>query len=152
MVEDLFDRSIVVWMIFGNESDIHVKELFEAACMKEKAHPEFVQSDNGEPMKGMTLVAFYYQLGIVPGFSRPRVSDDNPFIESFFKTVKYICGYPKCFDTIERAHGWFSDFINWYNNSHMHSGASVCDSAPEEKRSAGAAGKQNSIRFMLLRL
>lgn len=84
-------------MIFENESDEHSRELFEYACQKENAHPDFVHSDNGNTMKGITLVAFYYQLGIVPSFSRPRVSDDNPFIESFFKTLKYKCGYPKYF-------------------------------------------------------
>jgi hypothetical protein len=109
------------------------KELFEAACLKEKAHPSFVHSDNGEPMKGITLVAFYYQLGIIPSFSRPRVSDDNPYIESFFKSVKYICGYPSCFRTIDGARRWFADFIDWYNNSHMHSGLQYV--TPAQKRS-----------------
>lgn len=66
-------------------------------------------------MKGITLVAFYYQLGIVPSFSRPRVSEDNPFIESFFKTLKYKCGYPKYFASIEHARKWFADFIHWCN-------------------------------------
>ena len=133
VIEDLFDRSIVGWMIFENESDVHAKELFEAACLKEKAHPKFVHSDNGEPMKGITLVAFYYQLGIIPSFSRPRVSDDNPYIESFFKSVKYICGYPSCFRTIDGARRWFADFIDWYNNSHMHSGLQYV--TPAQKRS-----------------
>ena len=64
-------------------------ELFDATCRKENCHPDFVHSDNGEPMKGITLCAFYYQLGIIPSFSRPGVSDDNPYIESFFKTTKY---------------------------------------------------------------
>jgi len=109
------------------------KELFEAACLKEKAHPKFVHSDNGEPMKGITLVAFYYQLGIIPSFSRPRVSDDNPYIESFFKGVKHICGYPSCFRTIDCARRWFADFIDWYNNSHLHSGLQYV--TPAQKRS-----------------
>ena len=133
VIEDLFDRSIVGWMIFENESDVHAKELFEAVCLKEKAHPKFVHSDNGEPMKGITLVAFYYQLGIIPSFSRPRVSDDNPYIESFFKSVKHICGYPSCFQTIDSARKWFADFIDWYNNSHMHSGLQYV--TPAQKRS-----------------
>lgn len=56
-----------------------------------------------------------YSLGIVPSFSRPRVSDGNPFIESFFKTLKYKCGYPRFFTNIEHARSWFADFIHWYN-------------------------------------
>ena len=110
VIEDFYDRSIVSWMIYENESDVHSKELFENACRKENAHPKFVHSDNGNPMKGITLVAFYYQLGIIPSFSRPRVSDDNPFIESFFKTLKYRYGYPHYFESIEHARNRFADF------------------------------------------
>jgi transposase InsO family protein len=122
VIEDLFDRSIVGWAIYETESDDHARELFELITQREGVCPEYVHSDNGGAMKGITLVAFYYRLGIIPSFSRPRVSDDNPFIESFFKTLKYRCGYPKFFTSIEHARNWFADFINWYNTSHMHSG------------------------------
>ena len=132
VIEDLFDRSVVGWMIFENESDEHAKELFKAACEKEHAHPDFVHSDNGEPMKGITLVAFYYTLGIVPSFSRPRVSDDNPYIESFFRTLKYRTEYPKFFTSLDHARTWFADFIDWYNNRHMHSGLQYI--TPMQKR------------------
>ena len=132
VIEDLFDRSIVGWAIHENESDIHSTELFESVCMRERAHPLFVHSDNGNPMKGITLVAFYYWLGIIPSFSRPRVSDDNPFIESFFKTLKYTCGYPKCFSGIDHARKWFADFIHWYNYEHSHSGLQYV--TPMQKR------------------
>ena len=81
VIEDLFDRSIVGWAIYENESDEHAKELFALVTQKENSHPQFVHSDNGNAMKGITLVAFYYRLGIVPSFSRPRVSDDNPYTE-----------------------------------------------------------------------
>ena len=73
-------------------------------------------------MKGKTLVALYYQLGIVPSFSRPRVSYDNPFIESFFKTLKYKCGYPRYFKDLNHDRSWFAGFIHWYNFEHKHSG------------------------------
>jgi len=122
VIEDLFDRSIVGWAIYENESDEHAKELFAQVTRKENSYPQFVHSDNGNAMKGITLVAFYYRLGIVPSFSRPRVSDDNPYIESFFKTLKYTCGYPKFFSSIDHARKWFADFIDWYNKNHMHSG------------------------------
>lgn len=132
VIEDLFDRSIVGWAIYENESDEYAKELFELVTQKENAHPLFIHSDNGNAMKGITLVAFYYRLGIVPSFSRPRVSDDNPYIESFFKTLKYSCGYPKFFTSIEHARRWFADFIDWYNKSHMHSGLQYV--TPHQKR------------------
>lgn len=122
VIEDLFDRSIVGWVIYENESDEHAKELFELVTKKENANPQFIHSDNGNAMKGITLVAFYFRLGIIPSLSRPRVSDDNPYIESFFKTLKYTCGYPKFFTSLEHARKWFADFIDWYNKKHMHSG------------------------------
>jgi transposase InsO family protein len=133
VIEDLYDRSIVGWAIYENESDEHARDLFKTVTEKEGACPEFVHSDNGSAMKGITLVAFYYRLGIVPSFSRPRVSDDNPFIESFFKTLKYTCGYPKFFSSIDHARKWFADFINWYNTSHKHSGLQYI--TPFQKRS-----------------
>jgi transposase InsO family protein len=132
VIEDLYDRSIVGWAIYETESDEHARELFEIVTQREGAVPDFVHSDNGGAMKGITLVAFYYRLGIVPSFSRPRVSDDNPFIESFFKTLKYRCGYPKFFTSIEHARNWFADFIDWYNTCHMHSSLQYV--TPNQKR------------------
>lgn len=139
VIEDLYDRSIVSWSIHESESDQHATALFQEATRKENAAPEFVHSDNGNAMKGLTLVAFYYRLGIVPSFSRPRVSDDNPFIESFFKTLKYSCGYPRFFSDLDHARRWFATFIDWYNTKHMHSGLSYV--TPTQKRS----GQHHSI-------
>jgi len=139
VIEDLYDRSIVGWAIYENESDEHARDLFKSVTEKEGACPEYVHSDNGGAMKGITLVAFYYRLGIVPSFSRPRVSDDNPFIESFFKTLKYKCGYPKFFTSVEHARKWFADFIDWYNTCHMHSGLQYI--TPAQKR----AGSHHEI-------
>lgn len=132
VIEDLFDRSIVGWAIYENESEVHAKELFDLVTKKENACPQFVHSDNGNAMKGITLVALYYHLGIVPSFSRPRVSDDNPYIESFFKTLKYTCGYPKFFTSLDHARKWFANFIDWYNKFHMHSGLQYV--TPAQKR------------------
>ena len=146
VIEDLYDRSIVGWAIYENESDEHAKELFEAVTRKEDAHPVFVHSDNGNAMKGITLVAFYYRLGIIPSFSRPRVSDDNPFIESFFKTLKYTCGYPKYFTDIDHARTWFADFIDWYNRIHKHSGLQYV--TPSQKRNGehhGIFAQRNEV-------
>lgn len=139
VIEDLYDRSIVSWAIHENESTEHATALFQEATRKENATPEFVHSDNGNAMKGLTLVAFYYRLGIVPSFSRPRVSDDNPFIESFFKTLKYSCGYPRFFTDLAHVRRWFATFIDWYNTKHMHSGLSYV--TPFQKRN----GQHQSI-------
>ena len=132
VIIDLYDRSVINWAIYENESDEHSKQLFKDACRKHGCAPKFVHSDNGNPMKGVTLVGFFYQLGIVPSYSRPRVSDDNPFIESFFKTLKYTPGYPQHFNSIDHARKWLADFVDWYNNCHWHSGMQYI--TPMQKR------------------
>ena len=74
-------------------------------------------------MKGATMLATLYQLGITPSNSRPRVSNDNPYAESLFKTLKYRPDYqPKGFETLEKAREWVSLFVKWYNHDHHHSG------------------------------
>ena len=82
-----------------------------------------LHSDNGGPMRGSTMLATLQHLGIVASFSRPSVSDDNPYIESLFRTLKYRPGYPhKPFETIEQARAWVTGFVAWYNAEHRHSG------------------------------
>jgi transposase InsO family protein len=87
-----------------------------------KVSPEIVHADNGNAMRGMTLAAFLDMLCISRSYSRPRCSNDNAFIESWHKILKYSVGYPKYFKDINHARTWYADFINWYNNSHLHSG------------------------------
>jgi len=82
-----------------------------------------LHSDNGSPMKGATMLATLQQLGVAPSFSRPSVSDDNPFSESLFRTMKYTPSFPaKPFESIEAARKWVHEFVQWYNNEHRHSG------------------------------
>jgi transposase InsO family protein len=79
-------------------------------------------NDNGGPMKGSTMLATLDRLGIVPSFSRPHVSDDNPYSESLFRTLKYRPAYPRgAFASIEAARSWIEDFVAWYNTEHLHS-------------------------------
>ena len=81
-----------------------------------------LHSDNGSPMKGATMLVTTQRLGVMPSFSWPSVSNDNPFSESLFKTMKYCPMYPsKPFASIEEARRWVADFIYWYNNVHLHS-------------------------------
>ena len=81
-----------------------------------------LHSDNGSPMKGATMLAMLQKLGVVPSFSRPSVSNDNPFSESMFKTLKYCPKFPSDpFDTLQSARNWVNSFVNWYNNEHCHS-------------------------------
>lgn len=122
VIEDLFDRSIVGWTVHDREDPEYAKGLFERVIRDLGAVPQFVHADNGGPMKGVALVALLYRLGVALSYSRPRVSDDNPFIEAFFRTLKYRVGYPRCFTSLEHARAWFSDFVHWYNSEHKHSG------------------------------
>ena len=119
---DIWDRSIVKWAIHDREDEKLARELFDLALRDEKLPHVHVHSDNGNPMKGMTLLAFFHDLGISTSFSRARVSDDNPFIESWFKTLKYDVSFPKAFKSIGDARLWLANFVAAYNSSHRHSG------------------------------
>lgn len=121
VIEDLFDRSIVGWTVHEREDPEYAKELFERVIRDLGVAPQFVHADNGGPMKGVALVALMYRLSVGLSYSRPRVSDDNPFIESFFRTLKYRVGYPKWFTSLDNARAWFANFVHWYNNEHKHS-------------------------------
>ena len=91
-------------------------------------------------MKGATMLATLYQLGITPSKSRPRVSNDNPYAESLFKTLKYRPDYqPKGFATLQETREWVSLFVQWYNYEHHHSGLKFL--TPDQRRS----GKSQEI-------
>lgn len=130
---DVWDKKIVGWAVHDAESEDHAKELFEKT-LAEQGHPNVhIHSDNGNPMKGVSLLAMLYDRGCKNSFSRPRVSNDNPFIESFFATVKGSVKYPGRFRDLEHAREWMADFVNWYNTEHRHSGIEYF--TPEQMRS-----------------
>lgn len=125
MVLDLFSRKIVVWEIHVDESAAHASVLIQKACLAQGVKPEqlVLHSDNGSPMKGATMLSTLQRLGIMPSFSRPAVSNDNPYSESMFRTLKYHPTYPrKPFEDIDSARQWTLEFVNWYNGTHRHSG------------------------------
>ena len=126
LFSDLYDRDIVGWEVYETESAEYASELIRRICLKQQhlsVEPLVLHSDNGSPMKGATMLATLYQLGITPSNSRPRVSNDNPYAESLFKTLKYRPNYqPKGFETLEDAREWVSLFVKWYNYEHHHSG------------------------------
>jgi putative transposase len=124
MVEDVFSRKIVGWRVEAEESMEQSAALLERCHAAEGVtHDQLIlHADNGGPMKGSTMLASLKRLGVMASFSRPAVSNDNPFIESLFRTVKYCPAYPyKGFESIEAARRWFETFVNWYNNEHLHS-------------------------------
>jgi putative transposase len=123
---DIFSRLIVHWEVHDRESAELASEMITRACLKQGINRDQLNlhADNGGSMKGATMLATLQWLGIVPSFSRPRVSDDNPFSESLFKTLKYCPSYPEggCFESIEAARVWVEKFVYWYNFVHLHSG------------------------------
>jgi len=122
VIIDIWDRSIVKWCIHDREDEALARELFELA-VRDNGRPDvFIHSDNGNPMKGVSLLALFQMLGLSNSYSRPRVSNDNPFIESLFRTLKYHVSYPKAFPNLISARKWFADFVDAYNNRHCHSG------------------------------
>lgn len=127
MIVDVFSRKIVGWAVHGTECQELASDLIEAACADESVDQDQIDlhSDNGGPMKGGIMLTMLQKLGIMPSFSRPSVSNDNPFSESLFRTLKYCPEYPsKPFATVEAASSWVINFVDWYNNHHLHSGIS----------------------------
>ncbi len=124
LVLDIFSRKIVAWEVHENESAEHASLMIRKACLAEGIHQAglVLHADNGGPMKGATMLATLQKLGVVPSFSRPSVSDDNPYSESLFRTLKYTPAYPsKPFESIEAARRWVHGFVHWYNVEHRHS-------------------------------
>ena len=122
---DIWSRKIVGQEVHENEDMNKSSELIDKICESENIskYQLVLHSDNGGPMKGATMLATLQRLGIVPSFSRPKVSDDNPYSESLFKTLKYCPQYPsKPFSSLDDAQAWVNDFVDWYNNKHLHSG------------------------------
>lgn len=124
LVEDIFSRMIVGWTIEEVESADHGSRLIDRICQEQGITKGqlTLHSDNGGPMTGATMVATLERLGVLPSLSRPAVSDDNPYSESLFKTLKYRPSYPdRAFSGIDEARAWVSRFVKWYNTEHLHS-------------------------------
>lgn len=124
---DVFSRKIVGWEIHTEESAENAARLLRKACMKEGTQSNELQlvlhSDNGSPMKGSSMLETMRHLGVVSSYSRPRVSNDNAYAESIFRTCKYRPGYPyRGFKDIGKAREWILGFVRWYNQEHRHSG------------------------------
>ena len=121
---DIFSRKIVGWQIYETESSELAGEVMRDICEREHIAPNQVvlHSDNGSPMKGSMMLATLQTLGVMPSFSRPAVSNDNPYSESLFKTLKYRPDYPaRAFENLFAARQWVGTFVHWYNHEHRHS-------------------------------
>ena len=143
LILDLFSRDVVGWEVYEEQTAELASKLIKRTCLAQhhlSYEPLVLHSDNGTPMKGATMLETLYKLGITPSNSRPRVSNDNPYSESLFKTLKYRPNYqPKGFKSLEDARNWCKLFVHWYRFEHHHSGIKFL--TPAERH----AGKSEEI-------
>jgi len=124
MIVDIYSRKIVGWEVHERESAELAAMLIRKAVLAEGCtlRPLVLHADNGSPMKGATMKTTMEKLGIIASYSRPRVSNDNPFSEALFRTCKYRPNWPtKGFATKDDAQAWVKSFATWYNSEHLHS-------------------------------
>ncbi len=125
LIIDIFSRKIVGWEIWEKEEAKYAEELMKKTVVSEKiqGRPLVLHSDNGSPMKAATFQVLLEKLGVQSSYSRPRVSNDNPYSEAMFRTLKYRPEYPyRGFKTLDDARDWALKFVKWYNCVHLHSG------------------------------
>lgn len=125
LILDVYSRKVVGWEVHEEESSEHASTLVTRTHLREGVGTQalVLHSDNGSPMKGSSLMETLYRLNVVSSYSRPRVSNDNAFAESIFRTCKYRPDYPsKGFVDIQTARDWVLKFVYWYNHRHKHSG------------------------------
>jgi transposase InsO family protein len=127
LILDLYSRKIVGWEVHETDSADHAAHLVRRTALAEGIHmagqKPVLHGDNGATLKATTVLAMLHWLGIKPSYSRPRVSDDNPYAEALFRTAKYRPEFPaKGFASLEEARAWGARFVHWYNIEHRHSG------------------------------
>lgn len=124
LVLDVWSRRIVGWDVHRTESADLAAALIQRIADALGVDPAGIvlHADNGKPMRGSTMVATLQALGMIPSFSRPHVSDDNPYSEALFRTLKHTPAFPKLpFTSLEAARRWVARFVDWYNGDHRHS-------------------------------
>lgn len=124
LFEDIYSRKAVGAEVYEQESGELAAGILQRIVITERCFdsPPVLHSDNGAPMKSLTLLAKIYDLGLTPSRGRPRVSNDNPYSESLFRTLKYCPQWPADgFESIEAARLWVREFVEWYNEQHCHS-------------------------------
>lgn len=127
LILDLYSRKIVGWEVHDSDDSAHAAHLVRRTALSEgiatlRTKP-VLHGDNGATLKATTVLAMLHWLGVKPSYSRPRVSDDNAFAESLFRTAKYRPEFPvKGFVDLHGARDWATNFVHWYNVDHRHSG------------------------------
>jgi transposase InsO family protein len=124
VILDIFSRYVVGWMVAHREQDSLAKRLIEETCQKQGIQPGqlTVHADRGSSMRSKMVAHLLSDLGITKTHSRPHVSDDNPYSEAQFKTLKYCPQFPEQFGSIQHSRCFCQGFFSWYNKEHYHSG------------------------------
>ena len=127
LILDLFSRKIVGWEVHDTDDSEHAIHLVRRTALAEgiatMTDKPVLHGDNGSTLKATTVLAMLNWLGVKPSYSRPRVSDDNAYAESLFRTAKYRPEFPaKGFTDLDQARAWAAGFVRWYNHDHRHSG------------------------------
>jgi putative transposase len=127
LILDVYSRKIVGFEVHEHDDSDHAVNLLRRTALAEGLHAlaqkPVLHGDNGSTLKATTVLAMMHWLGLKASYSRPRVSDDNAFVESLFRTAKYRPEFPtKGFADLQQARLWASSFVRWYNNDHRHSG------------------------------
>ena len=127
VVLDVFSRYVVGWMVAHRETGELAERLIAETCRRQEIEPSrlTLHADRGTSMKSKPVALLLADLGVTKSHSRPHVSDDNPFSEAQFKTLKYRPDFPKNFGCIEDARAHCVDFFDWYNDDHHHSGLAM---------------------------
>ncbi len=127
VILDVFSRYVVGWMIAERESEALAQELIRETCAKQgiPAGQLTIHADNGSAMISKTVAELLIDLGVTKTHSRPHVSDDNPYSEAQFKTLKYRPDYPDRFGCLADARTWAQAFFTWYNHEHHHTGLAL---------------------------
>jgi putative transposase len=127
VILDVYSRYVVGWMVAIHESDVLAERLIDETCRRHAIKPGqlTIHADRGSSMKSNAVALLLSDLGVTKTHSRPHVSNDNPFSESNFKTLKYRPDFPDRFSSLEHARAHSVDFFDWYNNDHHHVGIAL---------------------------
>lgn len=149
MIVDVFSRYLVGWRVEAREDAQLAEELFAQTFTAQRVDTSqlTVHGDNGAAMTSKTLAQLFSDLAVTRSHSRPHVSNDNPFSESLFKTLKYGPSYPEHFETIEEARAWCGRFVKWYNNEHRHTGIALL--TPSDVHHGRAEQRRDARRTVL---
>jgi putative transposase len=149
VILDIFSRYVTGWMVAEEESGELAQQLILESCRKQAIQREqlTLHADRGAPMKSQTVAQLLESLAVAKSHSRPYTSNDNPFSEAQFKTLKNRPDYPQRFETIEQARIWSRRFVDWYNHQHRHSGLGLMTPATVH---AGLADQLSTQRQQVL--